>query len=185
MVEFTPNGYSANVNNTTNSSTFLTYRRATEMSPVNELVVMDVCVIIGSKGEQPPHSFKRIDKTLNKGMVGSDVFICYKKSMNRADLVSYKPSVLSRFPLRNNPLYPLEETVALFCLPMGANLEVWPTASARTASVTSSFVLTLANRSKVYGSAVTFYEEYPEAQVTEEQKKALQLEKYRRPQVGV
>ena len=36
------------------------------MSPCNELVVMDVCVIIGSKGEEPPHSFKRIDKTLNK-----------------------------------------------------------------------------------------------------------------------
>lgn len=66
VVEFTPNGYSANVNNTTQSATYLTYRRATDMSPCNELVVMDVCVIIASKGEQPPHSFKKIDKTLNK-----------------------------------------------------------------------------------------------------------------------
>ena len=79
-------------------------------------------------------------------MTGSDVFICYKKSMNRADLISYKPTVLSRYPLRNNPLYALEETVALFCLPMGANLECWPATSARASSVTSSFVLTLANR---------------------------------------
>ena len=66
-----------------------------------------------------------------KGMVGSDVYICYKKSMNRADLISYRPSLLSRFPLKNNPAYSLEETVALFCLPMGANLECWPANSAR------------------------------------------------------
>ena len=66
VVEFTPNGHSANVNNTHNSSTFVTYRRATELSPCNELVVMDICVIVASKGEEPPHSFKKIDKTLNK-----------------------------------------------------------------------------------------------------------------------
>ena len=66
VLEFTPNGHTANVNNTTNSLTYLTYRRATDMSPCNELVVMDVCVVIGSKGEAPPHSFMKIDKTLNK-----------------------------------------------------------------------------------------------------------------------
>ena len=72
MLEFTPNGHTANVNNTTNSLTYLTYRRATDMSPCNELVVMDVCVVIGSKGEAPPHSFMKIDKTLNKvGCSGS------------------------------------------------------------------------------------------------------------------
>ncbi len=27
---------------------------------------MDICVIVASKGEEPPHSFKKIDKTLNK-----------------------------------------------------------------------------------------------------------------------
>lgn len=36
------------------------------MSPCNELVVMDICVIIASKGEEPPHSFKKIEKTLNR-----------------------------------------------------------------------------------------------------------------------
>ena len=87
-----------------------------------------------------------------QGMTGSDVYICYKKSMNRADLISYKPTVLSRYPLRNNALYALEETVALFCLPMGANLECWPATSARASSVTSSFVLTLANRDGLVSS---------------------------------
>jgi len=66
IVEVTPNGHHANVNNTHNSATYLTYRRASELNPCNELVVVDVCVIVASKGEQPPHSFKKIDKTLNK-----------------------------------------------------------------------------------------------------------------------
>lgn len=66
VLEFTPNGNSANVNNAHNSATYLTYRRSPEISPCNQLVVTDVCVIIASKGEVPPHSFKKIDKTLNK-----------------------------------------------------------------------------------------------------------------------
>ena len=85
MLEFTPNGHSANVNNAHNAATYLTYRRSTEMSPCNQLVVTDVCVIIGSKGEVPPHSFKKIDKTLNKGMLGADVYLCVKRSINRPD----------------------------------------------------------------------------------------------------
>jgi len=183
VVEFTAAGHPANVNNATNANIFLTYRRAADMSPCNEMVVMDICVIVGSKGEKPPHSFMKIEKSLNKGMVGADVYICYKKSINRADLVSYKPVVQSRFPLRDIPAYSLEETVALFCLPMGATLECWPADSVRSAAVKSTFVLTLANRSKVYGTAITFYEEVNEGEygLSEEQKAGLQLHKYRRP----
>ena len=79
--------------------------RATEVSPPNEKVVMDVCVVVTTKGDTVPHGFKKIDKTLNKGMVGSDVFLCYKKSMNRPDLISYKPGLLTRLPLNNEPAY--------------------------------------------------------------------------------
>ena len=50
VVEFTPNGHSANVNNTHNSAVYLTYKRATEVSPPNEKVVMDLCVIVTTKG---------------------------------------------------------------------------------------------------------------------------------------
>ena len=149
ILEFSAGGHSANVNNTThNSATYLTYRRASEVSPCNQLVVTDLCVIIGSRGEVAPHSFKRIDKTLNKGMLGADVFVCVKRSMNRPDSVCYKPGLLSRFPVKDNAVYPLEDTVALFCLPMGATLECWPSESTRSAAVSSSFVLTLPTRDK-------------------------------------
>ena len=46
-----------------------------------------------------------INKTLNKGMVGSEVFLCFKKSMNRPDLISYKPGLVKRLPVKNNPTY--------------------------------------------------------------------------------
>ena len=38
----------------------------------------------------------QIDKSLNKGMVGSDVFLCYKRTMMRPDFISYKPGLLDR-----------------------------------------------------------------------------------------
>lgn len=85
----------ANVNNST-ALTFITYRRGQSSMPCNALVVTDICVVIASKGESPPHAFYCIKKNLNKGIVGSDVFLCYKKSMNRAKLLTYKPGVLCR-----------------------------------------------------------------------------------------
>ena len=76
-------------------------------------------------GDDVPHGFKVIAKTLNKGMVGSEVFLCFKKSMNRPDLISYKPGLVKRLPLKNNPNYSLEDNVALFCMPLGEVLFVF------------------------------------------------------------
>lgn len=96
LVEKSVGGHVANVNNST-SVTYITYRRGSSTMPCNALVVTDICVVIASKGESPPHAFCCISKNLNKGIVGSDVFLCYKKSMNRAQLLTYKPSVLCRY----------------------------------------------------------------------------------------
>jgi hypothetical protein len=68
VVITTPEGRVANVNNSA-AKTFVTYRRAPPTMPCNELVVTDICVILASKGETPPHAFCRISKNLNKGMV--------------------------------------------------------------------------------------------------------------------
>ena len=86
------------MNNTTNSLTYLTYRRATDMSPCNELVVMDVCVVIGSKGEAPPHSFMKIDKTLNK--VGGEPVIlalCIFGAMTHAGSLTLTPCNITHY----------------------------------------------------------------------------------------
>lgn len=96
LVEMSVGGNIANVNNSS-AVTYITYRRGQPSMPCNALVVMDICVVIASKGESPPHAFCCINKNLNKGIVGSDVFLCYKKSMNRPQLLTYKPSVLCRY----------------------------------------------------------------------------------------
>ncbi|KAL0276469.1 UNVERIFIED_CONTAM: hypothetical protein PYX00_004034 [Menopon gallinae] len=175
----TPTGRSAIVNSTTR--TFLTYRRAKEDMHANELVVTDICVIIASKGERPPHAFCEIKKNLNKGLFGGEVYLCYKKSMNRAHVISYKPGILCRYPLWDRPDWKLHSNVPLFCLPMGASLEVWPPEASQPATVFSTFILTVSDAAeKVYGSAVTFYERYPVEKLTEEQleilKKSLENE---------
>ena len=101
-------------------------------------------------------------------MVGSEVFLCYKKTMNRADYICYKPELLDRFPMTDSPTFPLDPVVALFCLPLGATMECWRTGAANTNMTKSTFVLNQ-NTGKVYGSSISFYEEYDESLVTEAQ----------------
>ncbi|XP_017089180.2 DENN domain-containing protein Crag isoform X2 [Drosophila bipectinata] len=180
VVAETPGGRVANVNNSS-AKTFLTYRRARADMPCNELVVTELCVIVQSKGERAPHAFCLIYKTLNKGYVGSDVYLCYKKSMYRPKHISYKPEILLRYPTVDHNDFPLNlcPSVPLFCLPMGASLEAWPhvrgTEKRKPISpVFSTFVLTVNDGTyKVYGSALTFYEDYDESQLSAEQKELL------------
>ncbi|XP_059619595.1 DENN domain-containing protein Crag isoform X1 [Phlebotomus argentipes] len=180
----TPGERLANVNNSS-AKTFLTFRRARADMPCNELVVTDLCVIVPSKGERPPHAFCQIHKTLNKGMMGSDVYLCYKKSMNRPRHISYQPEILHRYPAADHNDFPLNlcPSVPLFCLPMGSSLEVWPHAveesgrrrRAPIAPIFSTFVLTVSDGTyKVYGSALTFYEDFPCESLTAEQKELLE-----------
>lgn len=77
LVEQSFYGNCGNINNG-NSKIYLTYRRSKPDAPCNQLVVTDICVILKSKGESPPHAFNLIQRNLNKGFVGSDVFLCYK-----------------------------------------------------------------------------------------------------------
>lgn len=65
IVQTTFYGRPANVNNGT-SRTFLTFRRAKDNCPCNQLVVTDICVILANKGETPPHAFCLIERNLNK-----------------------------------------------------------------------------------------------------------------------
>ncbi|XP_013140292.1 PREDICTED: DENN domain-containing protein 4C [Papilio polytes] len=173
MVMVSVGGRVANVNNSS-AKTFITYRRAHVSAPCNALVVVDVCVVVTSRGEMPPHAFCMINKNLNKGLIGSDVFLCYKKSMNRPPLIAYKPEVLFRYPMVDRRSLAFPTSVPLFCLPMGATLELWPNNAAPPKPVFSTFVLTVADATdKVYGSAVTFYERYAHEQLSPWQQEQL------------
>ncbi|CAB3406093.1 unnamed protein product [Caenorhabditis bovis] len=177
VVHRTPFGKVANVNNTS-QNIFLTYRRAAPNSSQSQFVVTDIKIILANKGEIPPHTYYKIPKKLNKGIVGSEVYICYKKSQGVAKRLAYKPAVLDYFPRKDySPTmedFKLAQNVAMFCLPMGAVIECWPKKCQPPDRSFSTFVLTDENGTKFYGSAVTFYEQYNK-KLTEEQLEILDL----------
>ncbi|DAA26964.1 TPA: DENN/MADD domain containing 4C-like [Bos taurus] len=171
VIQATPYGRCANVNNssTTSQRIFITYRRAPLIRPQNSLAVTDICVIVTSKGETPPHTFCKVDKNLNCGMWGSSVFLCYKKSVPASNAIAYKAGLIFRYPEEDYESFPLSECVPLFCLPMGATIECWDPQSKYPLPVFSTFVLTGSSAEKVYGAAIQFYEPYSRELLTEKQ----------------
>uniref|UniRef100_A0A7N9AV38 DENN/MADD domain containing 4C n=1 Tax=Mastacembelus armatus TaxID=205130 RepID=A0A7N9AV38_9TELE len=177
VIQATPYGRCANVNNSsaTSQRIFITFRRAPPVQPQNSLAVTDICVIVTSKGETPPHTFCKVDKNLNCGMWGSSVFLCYKKSVSASNSISYKAGLIFRYPEEDYESFPLSESVPLFCLPMGAKIECWAPNTRDPLPVFSTFVLTISSGEKVYGSAIQFYESYPADLLSEKQKIQLGL----------
>ncbi|KAL6050945.1 hypothetical protein STEG23_009303, partial [Scotinomys teguina] len=171
VIQATPYGRCANVNNSsaTSQRIFITYRRAPPARSQNSLAVTDICVIITSKGETPPHTFCKVDKNLNCGMWGSNVFLCYKKSVPASNAIAYKAGLIFRYPEEDYESFPLSESVPLFCLPMGATIECWDPQTKSPLPVFSTFVLTGSSAEKVYGAAIQFYEPYPRELLTEKQ----------------
>ncbi|KAM4040053.1 C-myc promoter-binding protein isoform 1-T1 [Anomaloglossus baeobatrachus] len=176
IIQTTPHGRPANISSSTSSQkAYITYRRASENMTQNTLAVTDICIIIPSKGETPPHTFCKVEKNLNSSMWGSAVYLCYKKSVVKANAVSYKAGLICRYPEEDYESFPLPESVPLFCLPMGATIECWPSNSNYPLPVFSTFVLTGASAAKVYGAAIQFYEPCGHEQLTEKQKVQLGL----------
>ncbi|KAK2899710.1 DENN domain-containing protein 4C isoform X1 [Channa argus] len=173
----TPYGRCANVNNSsaTSQRIFITFRRAQPVQPQNSLAVTDICVIVTSKGETPPHTFCKVDKNLNCGMWGSSVFLCYKKSVSASNSISFNAGLIFRYPEEDYESFPLSESVPLFCLPMGAKIECWAPDTRDPLPIFSTFVLTSSSNEKVYGSAIQFYEPYPVDLLSEKQKIQLGL----------
>ncbi|XP_074925165.1 C-myc promoter-binding protein [Chelonoidis abingdonii] len=176
IIQTTPSGRPANISGSASSQrVYITYRRASENMTQNTLAVTDICIIIPSKGESPPHTFCKVDKNLNNSMWGSAVYLCYKKSVAKTNTISYKAGLICRYPEEDYESFPLPESVPLFCLPMGATIECWPSNSKYPLPVFSTFVLTGASAEKVYGAAIQFYEPYLEENLTEKQKSQLGL----------
>ncbi|XP_055982708.1 C-myc promoter-binding protein isoform X2 [Sorex fumeus] len=176
IIETTPYGRPANISGGTSSQrVYITYRRASENMTQNTLAVTDICIIIPSKGESPPHTFCKVDKNLSNSMWGSAVYLCYKKSVAKTNTISYKAGLICRYPQEDYESFSLPESVPLFCLPMGATIECWPPNSKYPLPVFSTFVLTGASAEKVYGAAIQFYEPYPEENLAEKQRLLLGL----------
>ncbi|KAI1733001.1 DENN (AEX-3) domain-containing protein [Ditylenchus destructor] len=172
IIDRTPFGHSANVNNTSNGLYFTTRRSQPNAAP-HQLVITHVCVILINKGETPPHTFYKIDKNLNKGMVGSDVYVCYKKAQTRNKRIAYKADILDCFPPIENINESLAQNVPMFCLPLGASIECWADTCSEAERLFSTCVLTDEKGTKYYGASLTFFEKYPKP-LTEVQLEALE-----------
>ncbi|KAJ8417230.1 hypothetical protein AAFF_G00284570 [Aldrovandia affinis] len=175
IIQTTPSGRPANISSASSQRIYITYRRAPDTLPHASLAVTDICIIIPGKGETPPHTFCRVDKNLNSSMWGSSVYLCYKKSVAKTNTIAYKAGLLCRHPEEDYESFPLPESVPLFCLPMGATIECWPSQTKYSLPVFSTFVLTGSSGEKVYGSAIQFYEPYPQECLTERQRSQLGL----------
>ncbi|KAG7473360.1 hypothetical protein MATL_G00095020 [Megalops atlanticus] len=176
IIQTTPSGRPANISSTSSQRIYITYRRAPDSLPHASLAVTDICIIIPGKGETPPHTFCRVDKNLNSSMWGSSVYLCYKKSVAKTNTIAYKAGLLCRYPEEDYESFPLPESVPLFCLPMGATIEWWPSQTKYSLPVFSTFVLTGASGEKVYGAAIQFYESYPQERLTDRQRSQLGLQ---------
>lgn len=177
IVSKTPYGRCASTGNSSSKSgTFITYSRAKTKNPYNQLVVVDLCIIFNNKNERAPHAFCAIRKNLNKslyGMIGSEVFLCYKKTFLSPPSLCYTPQIVSRFPLQDYNNFPLPDLVPLFCLPSGVNIELRPTNVSLPRPLCTTFVLTSGSAQKMYGSALTFYEPFDQSLLTADQRSRL------------
>ncbi|KAI9513885.1 C-myc promoter-binding protein [Dissostichus eleginoides] len=142
LIQTTPSGRPANISGNSSQRIYVTYRRAPESQPHSALALTDICIIVPSKGETPPHTFCKVEKNLNSSMWGSSVYLCYKKSVAKTNTIAYKAGLFSRYPEEDYESFPLPESVPLFCLPMGATIECWPANTKYSLPVFSTFVLT-------------------------------------------
>lgn len=74
VIETTPYSRSASLSSggaPTAHRVFLMYRRALDSQGLHTLGVTDIALLLPSKGEVAPHTFCRVDKNLNTGMVST------------------------------------------------------------------------------------------------------------------
>lgn len=89
--------------------------------------------------------------------VGSDVFLCYKKSVCKSNVIYYQPAILGRYPQEDYQGLPLPQRVPMFCLPLGATVESWPAKAIHPLPEFSTFVLTMEFGEKVLNEALAVY----------------------------
>ena len=108
----------------------------------------------------------RLNENLNRGMVGSAVYLSLKLSPKSVNRASFRADVLSRLPKRDHediPLEPVINSVPIFALPSGTCLESWDpeiVGSINSQPEFSTFVLTTETSEKIYGASLVFLERF-------------------------
>ena len=74
---------------------------------------------------------------------------------------TFEPSVLRRVPEIDVDGVPFVPEVAMFCFAHGCRLATPEEAAANAIPVVTSFVLTAADKSRMYGACIVWYEQLP------------------------
>ncbi|XP_016354653.1 LOW QUALITY PROTEIN: DENN domain-containing protein 4B-like [Sinocyclocheilus anshuiensis] len=109
VIETTPYSRSASLSSggPATHRTFLMFRRAPDSQALNTLGITEISLLMPSKGETAPHTYCRVDKNLNTGMWGPALYLCYKRSVAKANALVYEAvrlgllSVVDRRPITN------------------------------------------------------------------------------------
>lgn len=81
--------------------------------------------------------------------VNNSFFHAFNEPVCNDDCVCVWSGLLCRYPEEDYESFPLPESVPMFCLPMGATIECWPSHTKHSLPVFSTFVLTGASGEKV------------------------------------
>jgi hypothetical protein len=99
IITKTPYSRSANVNNGTTFGAIPLYLRI-KRDAHSRYVLTDITVVLPGKGEEDPIGYQRVNENLNRGMVGSDVFLSLKLSPKSVNRAYFRAELLSRLPKR-------------------------------------------------------------------------------------
>lgn len=180
VVTKTPYSRSANVNNGTSFGAVPLYVRV-KRDAYSSYVLTDIAVVLPSKGEEDPIGFQRLNENLNRGMVGSDVFLSLKLSPKSVNRASFRAELLSRLPKQDHediPLEPVSTSVPIFALPSGTCLESWDrdiVGAINSQPEFSTFVLTTETSEKIYGASLAFLERFDNSKLSDLIKRRLNI----------
>uniref|UniRef100_A0A0N4Z648 DENN domain-containing protein n=1 Tax=Parastrongyloides trichosuri TaxID=131310 RepID=A0A0N4Z648_PARTI len=158
VVERTRYNNSANLCNNIRGKMYLIYKRAPKDYPPDGMVVTDISVINESKNEKPPACFYKIQKNINKSMIGNDIFICYRKQKLEQKELTFNTKLLDTFPSFLN--ISCVQNLPIFCVPEGVKIICWKDIKRVPSSFSNTFILTEENGKRVYGTTFCFYEEF-------------------------
>ena len=89
VIDKTPYGRSANVNNSTTFNSTPLYLKV-KRDVQSPYVITDLAVVLANKGEEEPLGYSRLNENLNRGVVGSTVYIAFKQRPKSVHRASYR-----------------------------------------------------------------------------------------------
>ena len=112
VIDKTPYGRSANVNNSTTFNSTPLYLKV-KRDVQSPYVITDLAVVLANKGEEEPLGYSRLNENLNRGVVGSTVYIAFKQRPKSVHRASYRRGCPLKIPYHvfmMNIAYNLKQT---------------------------------------------------------------------------